>query len=114
MTLSALNADQYEPAFEAAKRACPWLTPRDYHINLVHSSSHYYGNEGAAALDLDRQATAQQLRRYRIARGLPKGIVDYVESQYLKHAERYLMTGVTPMRCHALRSSVFVDSWGDV
>jgi MoaA/NifB/PqqE/SkfB family radical SAM enzyme len=27
---------------------------------------------------------------------------------------RYLETGETPMRCHALRSSCFVDSWGNV
>lgn len=114
MTLSALNADQYDRAFAAAKAECPWLTPRDYHINVAHTSSHYYGNEGASALQLDRREIAQQLRRYRLARGLPKGVVDYIESQYLKAAERYLSTGVTPVRCQALRSSVFVDSWGDV
>jgi MoaA/NifB/PqqE/SkfB family radical SAM enzyme len=114
MTLSALNADQYDRAFAAAKAECPWLTPRDYHMNVVHSSSHYYGNDTSASLEVDKGILAQQLARYRLARGLPRGIVDYVERQYLRHAQQYLRTGVTPMRCHALRSSVFVDSWGDV
>lgn len=114
MTLSALNADQYDRAYAAAKAECPWLTPRDYHMNVVHASSHYYGNAASDALKVDKEQLARQLRRYRLARGLPKGVVDYVERQYLQHAERYLATGVTPMRCHALRSSVFVDSWGDV
>jgi MoaA/NifB/PqqE/SkfB family radical SAM enzyme len=27
---------------------------------------------------------------------------------------QYLETGETPMRCHALRSSCFIDSWGNV
>jgi hypothetical protein len=106
--------DEYDRAFAAAKAECPWLTSRDYHVNIVHESSHYYGNAGAAALRGKADKLAQQLRRYRLARGMPKGIVDYLEHRYLRYAEKYLRTGITPMRCHALRSSVFVDSWGDV
>jgi len=40
--------------------------------------------------------------------------MDYVELRYLKKAEEYVLTGKTPMRCHALHLSVFIDSWGDV
>jgi len=40
-TLSALNIDQYDKAFAAAKTACPWLEASGCHINVVHSSSHY-------------------------------------------------------------------------
>ena len=114
MTLSSLNVDQYDRAFAAAKAECPWLTPRDYHINIVHESSHYYQNTGTGTLKPDAQLLAQQLARYRMARGVPKGIVDYLEHTYLRYAEQYLREGTTPMQCQALRSSVFVDSWGDV
>jgi hypothetical protein len=40
--------------------------------------------------------------------------VAFLERAYLKRVRRYLETGETPMRCHALRSSCFVDSWGNV
>jgi MoaA/NifB/PqqE/SkfB family radical SAM enzyme len=114
MTLSSFNVDEYDRAFAAAKTECPWLTPRDYHINIAHESHHYYGNAGTPALRGKTEKLAQQLRRYRLARGISKSIVDYLEHQYLRNAENYLQNGKTPMRCHALRSSVFIDSWGDV
>jgi MoaA/NifB/PqqE/SkfB family radical SAM enzyme len=114
MTLSSLNADQYEKAFAAAKAECPWLGPRDYHVNVVHESNHYYGNEGTKGLRDRKDVILDQVHRYRLARGTPRGVVDFLEHRYLQKAEQYLRTGMTPMRCHALRSSCFVDSWGDV
>jgi len=114
MTLSSFNADQYDKAFAAAKAVCPWLTPKDYHINVVHESGHYYGNAGSDAIGTRKATIAEQIRRYRIERGIPKGVVSFLERQYLHNAERYLESGVTPMRCHAAKSSIFVDSWGDV
>ena len=61
-----------------------------------------------------RRALIRDIVRYRGARGKVRGPVSFLEQRYLRHAETYLQTGVTPMRCHALRSSCFVDSWGDV
>ena len=114
MTLSALNADQYEKAFAAASKECPWLGPRDYHLNIVHQSSHYYGNEQTSGLGDRKDEIVNQVRSYRHLRGIPRSVVDVLESRYLKLAERYLRTGVTPMRCHALHSSCFIDPWGNV
>lgn len=114
MTLSALNADQYEKAFAAAKAECPWLKPTDFHLNVAHESAHYYGNEGSDALMKDKDQIVEQVNRYRSLRGIPLNPVALVEWRYLKNAEKYLRTGFTPMRCHALSSSCFVDSWGDV
>jgi len=38
MTLSSLNADQYDKAFAAAKQEAPWLTHKGFHINVAHES----------------------------------------------------------------------------
>ena len=114
MTLSSLNADQYQTAFDAVKAECPWLEPRDYHLNIVHESSHYYGNTETSGLRDRTQEISDQVNAYRKARGTPRSVVGFLEARYLKQAERYLHTGVTPMRCHALKSSCFVDSWGNV
>jgi MoaA/NifB/PqqE/SkfB family radical SAM enzyme len=115
MTLSALNAKAYQEAFDAAKAECPWLTSRDYHLNIVHESQHYYGNEGAKHLrDEGEKEILAQIAAYRRERGVPKGIVDWLEYRYLRSVPGYVQGGTTPMRCHALHSSCFVDSWGNV
>lgn len=114
MTLSALNTDQYERAFAAAKAECPWLQPSDFHMNVAHESGHYYGNDGTGVVNHDKQQVINEVRGYRRSRGLPLNPVAFLERSYLKKAEQYLRTGVTPVRCHALHSSCFVDSWGNV
>jgi MoaA/NifB/PqqE/SkfB family radical SAM enzyme len=114
MTLSALNADQYEKAFAAAKAECPWLKPHDFHLNVAHESGHYYGNEGSGILNKNKQQVIDEVRRYGKSRGIPLTPIAFLERSYLKKAEHYLSSGMTPMRCHALHSSCFVDSWGDV
>lgn len=114
MTLSALNADEYDRAFAAAKTECPWLEPKDFHMNIAHESAHYYRNTGSGITNHDTERVVQQVGRYRSLRGLPLRPLDMLEWRYLKHAEKYLRTGLTPMRCHALHSSCFIDSWGNV
>jgi MoaA/NifB/PqqE/SkfB family radical SAM enzyme len=93
MTLSSLNADQYDKAFAAAKAECPWLKPADYHINVVHASSHYYGNEELPALQGKKKEIAEQVRRYRIERGVPKSC-----------ATPSVTWTITSRRCAATRS----------
>lgn len=114
MTLSSLNANEYDKAFAAAKAECPWLKPTDFHLNIAHESAHYYGNEGEDMLIKDKEQIVEEIRRYKKSRGFPFTPINFIERRYLDHAENYLQTGETPMRCHALHSSCFVDSWGGV
>lgn len=114
MTLSSWNADVYDRAFAAAKAECPWLTARDFHVNIVHTSGHYYGNDGTENLRADEDKIVGQIQAYRKQRGMVRGPVDFLEAQYLAQVKRYVRSGTTPMKCHALRSSVFIDSWGQV
>lgn len=115
MTLSELNVDHFPEAFAAAKAECPWLTYKDFHVNIYHTSEHYFGND---TLDLNQKNTKQSLiqavKEYRKLRGFPKDPVSFLENEYLRRVETYLNTGITPTRCHAMRSSCFVDSFGDV
>jgi MoaA/NifB/PqqE/SkfB family radical SAM enzyme len=115
MTLSRKNVDHFPQAFAAVAREIPGLTHRDFHVNIVHESPHYLGN---TSLELRRhvppRALLDAVREVSRLRGVPRGPVGYLERTYLAHVERYLMTGRTPMRCHALSASCFIDSWGNV
>jgi MoaA/NifB/PqqE/SkfB family radical SAM enzyme len=115
MTLSAKNVDHFPVAFAAAKREVPDLAYEDFHVNVVHESQHYLGNTD---LSLRRNVTPMALadaaEQYMHLRQLPWNPVAYLERAYLTRVRRYLETGETPMACHALNASCFVDSWGNV
>jgi MoaA/NifB/PqqE/SkfB family radical SAM enzyme len=115
MTLSARNVDHFPDAFAAAKREVPGLEYRDFHVNIVHESEHYLHNPDLKL----RQAVkpedlAAATESYARLRGFGLSPVNYLERAYLGRVRRYLETGRTPMRCHALNASCYIDSWGNV
>ncbi len=115
MTLSGENVDHFPAAFAAAKREIPDLEYRDFHVNIVHESEHYLHNPDLKLRQgVDPAALARATEEYAQLRGFGLSPVNYLERAYLKRVRKYLETGRTPMRCHALRSSCFIDSWGNV
>jgi MoaA/NifB/PqqE/SkfB family radical SAM enzyme len=115
MTLSAANVDHFPQAFAAAKAEIPALDYRDFHVNIVHESGHYLGNTDLALRRrVSPEALARATESYAKLRGFGWSPVNYLERAYLKRVRRYLESGRTPMRCHALRASCFIDSWGNV
>ena len=114
MTISRHNAGHFESTFQACRRACPGLAIEDFHLNVAQRSMHYYGNAEMDDLRAPHEATVAELRRHQQMRGVPLSPSAWVESRYLHHLQGFLSTGVTPMRCHALRSSCFIDPQGTV
>lgn len=114
MTLSTHNAGRVEEAFLACRSACPGLRIEDFHLNVAQRSEHYYGNAGTDGVSAPPEQTRHEVCRYVRMRTPPTTPSAWVESRYLHHLDRFLASGSTPMRCHALRSSLFVDPWGTV
>lgn len=115
MTLSTHNVSAYPDALAAVQARCPWVTARDFHLNVVHHSAHFYGNDDNAALrSCGTERLAEAMTLYRRARGPVRSVVDLLEQEYLRRVPAYLSDGQTPMRCHALRSSCFLDPTGTV
>jgi len=114
VTLSAYNAGRFKETFEACAREVPGLTIDDVHLNVAQVSGHYYDNSGSAGMLPDLKAAREELAEYRRLRGRSRTLQQRLESNYLAHLNTYLETGRTPMPCHALRASCFVDPWGVV
>jgi radical SAM protein with 4Fe4S-binding SPASM domain len=114
VTLSSHNAGQFERTFAACARQIPGLTPDDVHLNVAQRSSHYYGNEATADLAPDLAATRAEMRFYRSMRSAPRSARQVIEHAYLRRLDQFLTTGRTPMPCHSLRASCFIDPWGQV
>lgn len=114
MTLSSFNLGRFEETFQACARECPGLTIDDMHLNIAQVSGHYYGNDTLAGMAPDAHAARQELDTYRRLRGPARSAQQLLETIYLRHLDRYLQTGHTPMPCHALRAGCFIDPWGVV
>lgn len=113
MTLSTYNADKFEQTFQAAKRECEWMTYEDFHVNIFHTS-YYYGNEDLNLSEQENERLIQEVNTYTALRGMKLHPISFLEHSYLKRIEQYIRSGKTPIRCHALRSSCFIDPTGNV
>jgi radical SAM protein with 4Fe4S-binding SPASM domain len=114
MTLSTYNLERFRDTFAACARECPGLDVADIHINVAQKSGHYYGNAEMDAIAPDPAAARAEIGKYRQLRGIARSPMEFIENRYLKNLEKFLETGRTPMPCHALRSSCFIDPWGVV
>jgi MoaA/NifB/PqqE/SkfB family radical SAM enzyme len=114
MTLSAHNLGRFERTFAACAHEISGLTVDDIHLNVAQRSSHYYGNTDTDAVAPDPASARADIKRYRSLRRPARTPQQFLENAYLKYLDRFLATGRTPMPCHALRASCFIDPWGVV
>jgi radical SAM protein with 4Fe4S-binding SPASM domain len=114
MTVSKFNASRVREVFDAVRKDVPGITPAEFHLNVAQASSHYYGTDDASAYAASNDEVAGALDAYRALRGTPWRPADLLEARYLRLLRSFVDTGVTPLPCHALRSSCFIDPWGTV
>lgn len=112
MTLSASNVGRFEETFRACRRDAPGLTIEDFHLNVMQVSGHYYDNEDLDGATPGQEEAGAEIALYRHLRGRPTGPASWLEECYLRGVQSFLKDGRMPMRCHALRSSCFIDPWG--
>jgi MoaA/NifB/PqqE/SkfB family radical SAM enzyme len=109
-TLAAGNKGTFKEMIAQVKAEIPDMQNDDFHMNVVHVSGHYYDNLETDALASDLR---EDLREYRSMRTKKyTSSYGFLEDQYLRLADQYLQTGVTPVMCQALAGSVFIDSFG--
>jgi radical SAM protein with 4Fe4S-binding SPASM domain len=114
VTLSAYNLGRFDDTFRACERECPGLTIDDVHLNVAQVSGHYYDNENVADMAADPAAVRREVKAYRLKKGRARSATQLLENTYLHYLDDFLGSRRTPMPCHALRSSCFVDPWGVV
>jgi radical SAM protein with 4Fe4S-binding SPASM domain len=113
-TMSRFNAGHLQDAFDACKREYPALTARDFHVNVAQTSRHYYQNAGGDDLLPAGDGVLRELGQFRRLAGFSPTPTAWVERRFLSGLGAFVETGRTPVRCHALRSSCFIDPAGTV
>ena len=108
MTLSAELMELTEDPVGDICRDLDLDGPHEVHINLAHTSKHYYGNEGIKPLPVESIVNlVGRLYRSRQSRHTP---LNLLERLYMKGARDYLSSGTPPLACKACKASVFIDS----
>ncbi len=110
-TISRHNTGQIEKTFSAIKDIYTALSLDDLHVNFFHSSRHYFNN--TSLNDECTHSIAAEYGRLEKKRG-KKRVKDILEKKYMEKIPRYLETGGMPVRCQALRSTLFLDPYGDI
>jgi radical SAM protein with 4Fe4S-binding SPASM domain len=110
-TVTQANVDALAATWAAVRAALPELPRPRWHWNAMQISQHFYGNAGQTE---QRACTSAALREHVRARGLPRSLVEVMESAYLVNLAAF--EGGEPSRipCQALRSTLFLAPEGDV
>lgn len=109
-TISPHNLGFFRETYEKAKEIITDLTPRDFHVNLFHTSNHYYSNTGL----LDRGLALKEVEEIKKISGRAWNATALLKSKYINLARLYLKTGRTPVHCASLRASIFLGPEGNV
>jgi MoaA/NifB/PqqE/SkfB family radical SAM enzyme len=89
----------------------PEVTARDFHINTVANSEHFYGSTRATL----GQNTAKAVKQFKQAYGYSLNLFDLHEQYYMSKILDYIKDGRYPLRtCFANRSSIFLDPQGNL
>lgn len=111
-TLSNFNFDKIDKTFAELKKELPHLDYSDIHINISHTSEHYYSNLSANIDKKDIEASVVNYmgkRKYKLY-----SPVDYLEYKYHALIKDYLRDNRTPLSCKSLTNSVFINPEGDI
>ncbi|MDA8098715.1 MAG: radical SAM protein [Nitrospiraceae bacterium] len=114
MTLQDANAGLFPETVRSAAQQIGDVRDDDFHVNVQHTSSHYYANTTRGAIR-DAKAVLQGLRLVMPdRRSVIIDPVELMERRYRRLTERYLLTGRTPVKCQAFGASLFLDPAGTV
>jgi MoaA/NifB/PqqE/SkfB family radical SAM enzyme len=112
MTLCQENTSLIEETYAAIRDEIPGFSYRELHVNLPHTSAHFYENSDSSLSITKDMLNA--VRAYQLHRGFPLSAFRWLEWMYQKEIKRYLKTGTCPLDCSALFASCFLAQDGRV
>jgi radical SAM protein with 4Fe4S-binding SPASM domain len=114
-TLSKLNFGKFPETVETVRKLFPEVSYKNFHMNLAHSSENYYKNTN---LDLgvtnNYNILKEQFEFFRQRKKQFFNPINLLENLYLINLRNYLKTGIIPMECKSLSSSVYLDPYGNI
>jgi MoaA/NifB/PqqE/SkfB family radical SAM enzyme len=114
-TLSQLNSGKFNETVSAVQKVFPRVKYEDFHMNIAHTSDHYYNNSNfKIGLDNNKDKFIEEVEEFRLRKKKIFNPINNLENKYLTLAKKYIKTGITPIECKSLSSSIFLDPYGNV
>lgn len=115
-TVNPLNIGQFKRTFIEVKKRMKVVSLRDFHFNIYHTSTHYYGNLNMSnEFDEYREKLLDELKLINSFKKInPLNLISFLEKGYVKLAMKYVKNNKTPLPCKAIQSSIFIDPMGNV
>lgn len=110
-TLSKYNIGSIDELIAKLKRDVIGFSLSDLHFNLFHNSLHYYDNQDIEGLSGVKLNTIEKYMELTRGDNLLKRFLSY---RYSKMLSRYWEGSEPSPMCHALRTSCFIDPYGEV
>jgi MoaA/NifB/PqqE/SkfB family radical SAM enzyme len=111
-TIQSANLGMFDEMLEACRRVLGNITIEDFHINIAHTSGHYYNNADAGALP-DHKETLHEITRISTMRKFKHlDPIGFVERRYQQRIKNYLANGRVELCCQALAGSCFINPSG--
>jgi MoaA/NifB/PqqE/SkfB family radical SAM enzyme len=112
MTLFPQNFKLIEETYLGIKKEIPNFLPHQMHLNLPHTSSHYYQNDKR---NIDNSLEyIDQIKNFQAKYTSKINALSIIEKKYLKLAKKFIQTKKTPISCSALMSSVYISEKGEI
>lgn len=113
-TIQAENLGMFDLTLDSADSHIGNVTINDFHLNIAHSSGHYYDNKATDAIP-DQASAVRDIERIAAAR--TQKIFDPVariEQMYLRNIRHYFEHGRSAYTCQAAAASCFINPAGIV
>jgi radical SAM protein with 4Fe4S-binding SPASM domain len=109
-TLSDYNTKKFQEFYRELKKKISDIKEDDIHVNLAHQSTHYYHTNQSQTSKIDPEEL-EKIVQFKKSSLNP---INWLENKYLSYAKQFLLTAKTPLPCHAIQTSCYIDSWGNV
>ncbi len=117
-TLSSFNVGKFLETYSSVREIIPNIKPNDFHINLFHTSQHYFSNETDKIKNYDQERFLSELitiKKIKERKAFSFEPINLLERNYLKFAKEFVENNrKTPLSCKAVLTSVFIDPKGNV
>ena len=113
-TLQAENYDKFQKTFNSVRERIRDIRYDEFHINIVHASSHYYGNTDFHGIGDGLEAWNEFNRIMHLTSRFSFDPIDFLEGRYQKLYRSFMEYKKTPLPCQALSASFFMDPSGTV
>ena len=112
MTLQPGNTDLVDATVVALRGEFTGFSHAQLHVNVAHSSPHYFHNTDCQRAPQDEVRAA--IAGFRAQKGVPADPVQAIEASYLALLDRHFETGRSPIPCRSGELSAYIAPDGRV